>query len=144
MSLKLTIPAGYLNSEPCTNALLTLGQPRTYHDRPMKGTVGLARKGASLGISLLMLTLSLAIPVLERSELVNGPVAESEHDSATCPTAHDHRICTQVGANLSAHSRVQRHRLTSAVVSVATPTETPTSVSAAFSEGHPSRAPPLT
>ena len=106
MSLKLTIPAGYLNSEPCTNALLTLGQPRTYRDRPMKGTVGLARKGASLGISLLMLTLSLAILVLERSELVNGPVAESEHDPATCPTAHDHRICTQVGANLSAHSRV--------------------------------------
>ena len=91
-----------------------------------------------------MLTLSLAVPVLERSELVDGPVAESEHDPATCPTAHDHRICTQVGANLSAPSRVQEHRLAHAVLGVATPTETPTSVSAAFSEGHPPRAPPLT
>ena len=91
-----------------------------------------------------MLTLSLAVPVLERSELVDGPVAESEHDSATCPTAHDHRICTQVGANLSAPSRVQEHRLAYAGVPFTPPTETPRKVSAAFSDGHPSRAPPLT
>ena len=110
----------------------------------MKRTVGLARKGASLGISLLMLTLSLAVPVLERSDLVNGPVTESEHDPVTCPTVHDHMVCTQVGANLSASSRVQEHRLAYAVVAVATPTETPRSVSTAFSEEHPSRAPPLT
>ena len=86
----------------------------------MKRTIGLARKGASLGISLLMLAMSLTVPVLERAEMVDGPVAESEHDLATCPTAHDHRICTQVGANLSATSRVQEHRLAYAVVPVAT------------------------
>ena len=65
-----------------------------------------------------MLAMSLTVPVLERAEMVDGPVAESEHDLATCPTAHDHRICTQVGANLSATSRVQEHRLAYAVVPV--------------------------
>ena len=110
----------------------------------MKQTVGLARKGASLGISLLMLTMSLAVPVLERAEMVDGPVAESEHDPTMCPTAHDHRICTQVVANLSATSRVQEHRLGYAVVPVATRPETLRRALAALSEGHPSRAPPLT
>ena len=110
----------------------------------MNRTVGPARRGASLGISLLMLAVSLAIPVLERSELVNRPVLESEHDPATCPTAHDHRICTQVGGNLSAPSKAQAHRLAPAIVPVATPTEIPARTSAAFSDGHPTRAPPLT
>ena len=91
-----------------------------------------------------MLVMSLTVPVLERGEMVDGPVAESEHDPATCPTAHDHRICTQVGTNLSATSRVQEHRLAYAVVPVATRPETPRGASAALSEGHPSRAPPLT
>ena len=110
----------------------------------MNKTVGLARKCASLGISLLMLAVSLAIPALERSELANGPVFESEHDPAECPTAHDHRICTQVGGNLSAPSMVQEHRLAFKIVSVATPTEATRRVSSGFAEGHPARAPPLT
>ena len=109
----------------------------------MTKTGELARKGVSVGTSLLMLTLSLAVPVLERSELVAEPVFESQHDPATCPTAHDHTICTQMGANLSAPSRAQEHRLAHAIVPPATPSETPTVVSAAFSEGHRSRAPPL-
>ena len=91
-----------------------------------------------------MLAVSLAIPVLERSELFNGPVFEVEHDPAECPTAHDHRICTQVGGNLSAPSMVQKHRLASAIVSVATSSEAPRRISAGFAEGHPARAPPLT
>ncbi len=102
-----------------------------------------ARKGVSVGISLLILTLSVAVPVLERADLVDEPVAESEHNPATCPTAHDHTVCTQVGANLSAASDVQEHQLPFAVLRVATPIETPPGVSAAFSEGHRSRAPPL-
>ena len=49
-----------------------------------------------------MLTLGVVIPVLERAETVNEPVAESEHNPATCPSGHDHTVCTQVGANLPA------------------------------------------
>ena len=109
----------------------------------MNRTVGLAPKIASIGLSLLMLAMSLAGPVMERSEIVGGPVAESEHDPATCPTAHDHRICTQVGTNLPAASRVQDHRIAYAGISMATRPDTPMGISAAISEGHPSRAPPL-
>ena len=110
----------------------------------MNRTVDLARKSASLGISLLMLAVSYAIPVVEGSESVNGLVFEKEHDPATCPTAHDHRICTLVGGNPSAVSKFQEHRLADAIVPVGMPTETPTRVAAAFSGAHPARAPPLT
>ena len=108
----------------------------------MKRTVGLAPKAASFGISLLMLLMSLAVPILERSEIVVGPVAESEHDPATCPTAHDHRICTQVGANLSAVSTDHEHRLAYAGVFASARPEAPIGTSLTISEGHPSRAPP--
>ena len=91
-----------------------------------------------------MLAVSLAIPILERPESVNGPVLESEHDPETCPTGHDHRICTQVGGNLSAPSMVQEHRLAYVILPVASSTETPRGASAGFAEGHPARAPPLT
>ena len=50
---------------------------------------------------MLMLTLSIAVPVLERADLADEPVVESEHNPAECPPGHDHTICTLVGANLS-------------------------------------------
>ena len=56
----------------------------------------LARKGLTLMVLALMLTLGVAIPVLERTEIMAGPVAESAHNPATCPPAHDHTVCTQV------------------------------------------------
>ena len=97
-----------------------------------------------MGISLLMLSLSVAVPLLERFELVDQPVVESEHNPATCPPAHDHTVCTQVSANLSAPSAAQEQRLGEAVVVATAMSEAPEIVSAAFEEGHPSRAPPLT
>ena len=110
----------------------------------MKRTRGLAVKGVSAGITLLMLTLSVAIPTLERSELANGPVAESEHDPGACPTGHDHTICTQVGANLAAPASGQERELAFALLPAGMPSWTPAIASGALSEGHPSRAPPLT
>lgn len=102
-----------------------------------------ARTSASIGISLLMLTLSVAVPVLERAELANELAAESEHNPATCPTGHDHTVCTQVGANLALASAEQERRPAHAVITVAAPRQAPQSRSRAFAEGHPSRAPPL-
>lgn len=107
----------------------------TRHDR--------VRKGTSIGITALMLLLSVAIPVLERAEVVNVPVAESEHDPATCPAGHDHTVCAQVGANLSAPTDTHGHRQAPTTVGLETVTEALTVASAAFPEGHPSRAPPL-
>lgn len=104
---------------------------------------GRAHKGVSIGITALMLLMSVAIPLLERAEVVNEPVAESEHNPATCPTQHDHTVCTQVGANASAPSHDSAQRSDHTVVVVATPTQAPTVASATFAEGHPSRAPPL-
>lgn len=57
--------------------------------------------GLAAGISVLMLTLSVAVPVLEQGALFAQPVAESEHNSGECPSGHDHTVCTQVGANLA-------------------------------------------
>lgn len=104
---------------------------------------GRARKGVSIGITTLMLLVSVALPVLERSEVVNEPVAESEHEPGTCPTGHDHTVCTQVGANAAAPVNATARRPDHAVVPVATPSQTHAVASAAFAEGHPSRAPPL-
>ena len=92
---------------------------------------------------MLMLTLSIAVPVLERADLVNEPVAESEHNPTECPRGHDHTICTQVGANLSAASSGDDHQGNGTVVDSALPGDRPAAMSTAFDEGHPSRAPPL-
>lgn len=102
-----------------------------------------ARKGVSIGITSLMLLMSVVIPVLERAEVVNEPVAESEHNPATCPTGHDHTVCTQVGANASAPAESHPLRASHGVVRLASPGQAPSVVSAAFAEGPPSRAPPL-
>lgn len=48
-----------------------------------------------------MLTLSVAVPILEQGSLFHHPVAESAHEPGECPSGHDHTICTQVGANLA-------------------------------------------
>jgi hypothetical protein len=102
-----------------------------------------ARKTLSVGISVLMLTLSIAVPVLERADLVAEPVAESEHDPDACPPPHDHTICTQVSASFSLPAMTGHHGLAGVVVPVAPPPVAPSVASAAFSEGHRPRAPPL-
>ncbi len=48
-----------------------------------------------------MLALSVAVPLMERADLDHNERWESGHDPAACAPAHDHKICTQVGANLS-------------------------------------------
>jgi len=101
------------------------------------------RKHLAVGISLFMLVMSVAVPVLERAELFNEPVAESAHDPGECPTGHDHTICTQVGANLSAPAEGHSRGLATSVVRVALPTHALAGRSSLFEVGHPSRAPPL-
>jgi len=100
-------------------------------------------KSGAIGVSMLMLTLSIAVPVLERADLADEPVVESEHNPAECPPGHDHTICTLVGANLSAASTVDDHPGAGGVVHLALLGDRPAVVLAAFDEAHPSRAPPL-
>ena len=101
------------------------------------------RRYASVGISLLMLTLSVAVPVLGRADLVDQPVAESEHNPGECPPGHDHTVCTQVGANLSALSESHAQHLDHVIGRLALPIQAPRIAGGALEEGHPSRAPPL-
>ena len=101
------------------------------------------RKSVSVGLSLLLLTLSAAVPVLERSELVHEPVVESEHKPGECPSGHDHTVCTQVGANLSVAADGPDHSpMRAAVRSAASPTVV-VAVREGHDQGHRSRAPPL-
>ena len=52
------------------------------------------------------------------ADLAAETVFEGQHDPATCPTAHDHTICAQVGANLAAPARAE-HQLADMVVPAA-------------------------
>ena len=101
------------------------------------------RRGISVGISMLVLTLSVAVPVLERGSVFDHPIVEREHNPGDCPSGHDHTVCTQVGANLSLEAAPVQTALGSAVVSVS-----PIAAKRVFATGpgngslH-SRAPPL-
>jgi hypothetical protein len=53
-------------------------------------------------LASLLLTLSVAVPIVERADLTHAPVVESEHQPGSCPAPHDHTVCTQVGANHAA------------------------------------------
>ena len=109
----------------------------------MTGKDDKIRRIISSVLALLLLSLSVAPPLMDRGSLTPVARVESHHDASTCPRGHDHRICTQVGANLSVATDAYHHRLASVVVRSA-PAATPTSFTvAAFQEGPPSRAPPL-
>lgn len=101
------------------------------------------RRGISVGISVLMLTLSVAVPVLERGSVFDHPIAEREHNPGDCPSGHDHTVCTQVGANLSLEAASVQTALGTTVVSVS-----PIAAKRVFATGpvdgdRHSRAPPL-
>ena len=91
---------------------------------------------------MLMLVMTVAMPVLERSELVNEPVAESEHNPATCPTGHDHTVCTQIGANVAAPTPRVSQWAPRAIAVEPPPAAAVAFRPAPFPDGHPSRAPP--
>lgn len=101
------------------------------------------RKTVSVWLSALLFTLSIAVPALERAEFAHESAIESEHDPAHCPPAHDHTVCTQVGANLSLAAAPTLVDHTQVIFGVAAPVEAPASVHSVFAYGHPSRAPPL-
>ena len=100
------------------------------------------QRGWALGLTLLMLTLSGAVPLMERADVNSVPVAESEHSPADCPQGHDHTVCTQVGANLSAVVDAAHDVPAPAVTRAALLVTISTVAAAAFDAGHRSRAPP--
>lgn len=101
------------------------------------------RRGMSVGISLLMLTLSVVVPVLERGSIFDRPVVEREHNPGDCPSGHDHTVCTQVGANLSLEAPPVQTALGSAVVAVSPIAAKRVHATGPVAGSKHSRAPPL-
>jgi hypothetical protein len=101
------------------------------------------RQAVSVGLSAVMIVIWISVPLLERADLVNEPVVESEHNPSTCPPAHDHTVCTQVVANLAAPSSGLEKQRQDAIIQDLIPDEADIFVHSVLAEGHPSRAPPL-
>jgi hypothetical protein len=98
-----------------------------------------------VGLVLCALTLfsSVATPLLELEAFSGGPTVESGHDPKACTPKHDHRVCTQVGANLALVSSAHGHHVAHVLVDVAPPNGPRYSTAKPLLEGPPSRAPPL-
>jgi hypothetical protein len=63
-------------------------------------TLAGTRSQLSAALALLVVTLGVAVPMLDRVDAGPDPAVESEHHPGTCPPAHDHTVCTQHGADL--------------------------------------------
>jgi len=108
----------------------------------MNGRPTLTQQTLSVWLTALLLVMSVAVPMLERSELGHETAIESEHDPAHCPPAHDHTVCTQVSSNLAAPAAPAYAPEAGTAFVWAAPITAPRSVRSAFAEGHPTRAPP--
>ena len=101
------------------------------------------RAGLATGIAILMLTLSVAVPVLERGTFVDRPVVEQEHAPGDCPSGHDHTVCTQVGANLPIDADVVDAPVDASVAAITSPGGARLLPARTFPGTQRSRAPPL-
>ncbi len=89
-----------------------------------------------------MLVLSVAVPLVERADLDHHERWESAHDPSVCAPAHDHTICTQVGANLSLPSRVGLPGPVLSLQRGSRPSDLPHSNPRILANGNRTRAPP--
>jgi hypothetical protein len=80
---------------------------------------------------------------MERGGFTSHPTVEREHDPATCPQSHDHRICAQIGANLSLNAPTHDHLVAPAVVGASRGRDMRSSTDRPQLEAPPARAPPL-
>lgn len=96
----------------------------------------------SAWLSSLMLVMSVAVPLVERADLDHSVRWESDHDPGACAPAHDHTICTQVGANLSLPSRPGLPGPVLAVLRVTRPADLTAKDRASRTDANRTRAPP--
>lgn len=90
----------------------------------------------------LIVTLSVAVPVLERADLGRVNALESQHDPATCSPGHNHTLCTQVGGSHALASRPDLRVGVSPFVRGPVAANLVSVFIAALADGHPTRAPP--
>lgn len=101
------------------------------------------RRAVAGPLSALVLCLSVVGPVLERGELANEPVVESQHDPSACAPAHDHTLCAQAGANLPVSPGPELLEGYRPVLAAGVHRETRWGPSSGVTRGHPTRAPPI-
>ena len=101
------------------------------------------RRFCAAVLAALMLTLSVTLPVLAQADLGHEPAVEAEHAPGDCPQAHDHQICTQVGANQAAPGVATRRQAHLQVAASVAPTSFVAPAPSAVAGGHRSRAPPV-
>lgn len=98
-------------------------------------------------VSALLAALTVAsgtvAPLLERGTLEPETGIESEHDLSRCAHAHDHRLCTQMGANRSIVAPPVDHRPLHGLLRAAAATAVARAHTPSPREGHAPRAPPL-
>ena len=108
----------------------------------MKPRVRRIRQVLGTCVSALIVMLSVAVPVLERSDVGRGTAFESQHDPATCAPGHNHTLCTQVGASHALPSRQDLRVAGSPFTDGGTAPDAFSPWVAGFTDGHPTRAPP--
>lgn len=89
-----------------------------------------------------MLVLSVTVPLVERADLDHHVRWESNHDPSACAPAHDHTMCTQVGANLSLPSHPGLPGPVLGLLGVGGPSDLTRSSRWARASGNRTRAPP--
>lgn len=110
----------------------------------MNTRTDIGRRCVATALAALILSLSVAVPLMERGDLSSGSAVESGHDPARCGQGHDHRICTQIGGHRALAASAYESRLAHLAVRARRPDEPRSAHFRAFLEGPPSRAPPLT
>jgi hypothetical protein len=106
------------------------------------GSMVRLRPLVSTALAALVLTLSVAVPLLDRADGGTDPVLESEHNPSTCPPTHDHTVCTQFGANLPIASEGTRHAAVTSVRAARLPDGYRVRHAPVAIEANRSRAPP--
>jgi len=94
-------------------------------------------------LSALIVTLSVAVPVLERADLARGTAFESRHDPVACSPGHDHTLCTQIGAGHALPSRRGLRPGASLFVYAPMGQTLASAFVSSLAEGSPPRGPPL-
>ena len=101
------------------------------------------RRPLGLLLCALILGSSVAAPLMERGGFLSHATVESEHDPATCAHPHDHRICTQVGANLPLAAPTHDFRVAQVLLGERRGSGVRDATTRPQLEGPPARAPPL-
>ncbi len=100
------------------------------------------RRGTSLGVAVVTLAVAVVLPALERGSGAREPVMESGRSPASCPSGHEHSICTQVEASTALAGAPHRQEARETVAMLRAVGLATFPAPRALPRGHPSRAPP--